>query len=96
MVICGPVLPSDANVWASFPPLPLYDAVNVVVVRRPGAALDRADPALAGRMQFVETPFVEISSTDVRGRVREGRSIRYLVPGEVEDYIYEHGLFRKL
>jgi len=72
----------------------ILELATVVVVRRPGVVPDRADPALTRRMQFVETPLVGISSTDVRRRVREGRSIRYLVPREVEDYIYKHGLYR--
>lgn len=72
----------------------ILELATVVVVRRPGATPDRADPALTRRMHFVETPFIEISSTDIRRRVREGRSIRYLVPREVENYIYEHGLYR--
>jgi len=37
---------------------------------------------------------VEISSTEIRMRVAEGLSIRYLVPPEVEMYILEHGLYR--
>lgn len=37
---------------------------------------------------------VEISSTEIRMRVTEGLSIRYLVPPEVEMYIFEHGLYR--
>ena len=35
MTICGPESPSAANVDASDPPFPLYEAVKVVVVRRP-------------------------------------------------------------
>lgn len=37
---------------------------------------------------------VDISSSEVRKRVAEGRSIRYLVPAGVADYIREHGLYR--
>ena len=37
---------------------------------------------------------VDISSTDIRARVAEGRSIRYLTPGPVCDYIATHGLYR--
>jgi nicotinate-nucleotide adenylyltransferase len=36
---------------------------------------------------------VEISSSEVRMRLAEGLSIRYLVPPEVEMYIAEHGIY---
>jgi nicotinate-nucleotide adenylyltransferase len=43
---------------------------------------------------LIEAHLVEISSTEIRMRVAEGLGIRYLVPPEVEMYIYEHGLYR--
>ena len=38
---------------------------------------------------------VDISSSDIRYRVAEGMSIRYLVPPGVEMYVAEHGLYVK-
>ncbi len=43
---------------------------------------------------IVEAHRVEISSTEIRMRVAEGLSIRYLVPPEVEMYINEHSLYQ--
>lgn len=40
------------------------------------------------------TPIIEISSTEIRDRLRRGRSIRYLVPEDVRLYIERHRLYR--
>jgi nicotinate-nucleotide adenylyltransferase len=50
---------------------------------------------LTGRTSLflVETFTVPVSATDIRERVRRGRSIRYLVPAGVERYIRKHGLY---
>ncbi len=42
----------------------------------------------------IDAHLIEISSTEIRMRIAEGLSIRYLVPPEVEMYIFEHGLYR--
>jgi len=41
-----------------------------------------------------EMDSLPISSTEIRGRVREGKSIKDLVPPEIERYIIENGLYR--
>jgi nicotinate-nucleotide adenylyltransferase len=38
---------------------------------------------------------IAISASDIRRRVNEGRSIRYLVPSEVEAYIEKHGIYQE-
>jgi nicotinate-nucleotide adenylyltransferase len=48
----------------------------------------------ADRIHFLDMPRIDISSTDVRDRVRADRPIRYLVPDDVERLIGAHGLYR--
>ena len=51
-------------------------------------------PAIPGLWRSVPVPAIGISATDVRRRVRDGRSIRYWVPDAVAEYIAAHGLYR--
>ena len=45
-------------------------------------------------IEFLPFMNIGISSTDIRNRVREGRTIRYLTPESVSLYIDKNGLFR--
>lgn len=88
---------------ADFPhwhdPQRIAELATLVVADRDGAGVaSESEPALPGivtRLCWLRMPRVDINSTDIRNRVREGRSIRYRVPGGVASYIEERGLYRK-
>ncbi len=66
-------------------------ATLIVVARGP----DRDDAAdLPENVKLLELPLIDISSTEIRARVREGKSVRYLVPEPVREYIEREGLYR--
>jgi nicotinate-nucleotide adenylyltransferase len=73
---------------------------TIVVVNRPGIA-EVAPASLpdfgAGShpLLSVAIPPIGITSTELRQRLAEGRSIRYLVPRGVEAFIEAQGLYRK-
>jgi nicotinate-nucleotide adenylyltransferase len=76
----------------------IIELANVVIANRPGCevelALEHLPESLASKMKKLKMPGVDISSSDIRDRVSQGKSIRYLVPPEVADYIYIRGLYR--
>jgi nicotinate-nucleotide adenylyltransferase len=43
---------------------------------------------------YIENPMLPVSSTDIRGRISEGKSFRYLVPPAVYEYIMKNGLYK--
>jgi nicotinate-nucleotide adenylyltransferase len=91
----------DLPVWRE--PVRILELATLLVAARPGAELWSAEqlraalkmpPEMPLRMQVVHVPLVDASSTDVRHRAAEGRSLRYLVPRAVECYIESHHLYR--
>ena len=71
----------------------------VVFARRENSSsvleeLETQLPGLRKKTQVLDGPTVDISGTELRRRVMQGISIRYLVPFKVEQFIAEHGLYR--
>ncbi|MBN1137036.1 MAG: nicotinate-nucleotide adenylyltransferase [Anaerolineae bacterium] len=78
----------------------LIELAEIAVVDRPGVQVDLVDleqrlPGLSARLHWVRMPLLDISASDIRARVRDGRPISYLVPAAVEAYIVEHGLYKE-
>jgi nicotinate-nucleotide adenylyltransferase len=80
----------------------LLSLCHFLVAGRPGWDRDKVKESLgplyapnSERIHMIEIPAVDISSSEIRARVREGRSIRYMVPDLVLSYIEERGLYRQ-
>jgi len=78
----------DLADWWEVEALPAL--ADVVVFARPGASVVR-HPLIT---RVIAVPSIDVSATKVRERVKQGRSIRYLVPESVREYIEAHGLYR--
>lgn len=81
-------------------PEQILKMATIVVAGRAGTG-----SSLSSQIEYIEnkydseifrlnSPVLEISSNDIRRRVRDGESIRYLLPKKVVDYIYQHDLYK--
>lgn len=75
----------------------LLERYAFAVHERSGVGLEEASRAvpssLHGRIVFLQSEMLTVSSTEIRSSVRDGRSIGFLVPGAVEDYIRRNRLY---
>ena len=79
----------------------LFKEITIVVARR----LNYDNESFYERKQYfnmkygakiidMRLPLLEISSSDIRDRIKKGSPIRYLVPYDVREYIKKHGLYK--
>ncbi|TKJ28918.1 MAG: nicotinic acid mononucleotide adenylyltransferase [Chloroflexi bacterium B3_Chlor] len=81
-------------------PKRLIQSCRLVAVSRPGVEIEIAEleasvPGISSRVEIIDMPEMDISSTELQQRVRDGLPIKYQVPEEVERYIMEHELYRR-
>ena len=89
---------ADLPLWRD--PAGILERAGLLMMARPGSPLMSAEEL--GRrigipevpLQVVRAPLIDIASRDLRRRVAEGHSIRYLVPRAVEVYVHERKLYR--
>lgn len=85
--------------WKDYPKL--LKQVNFIVADRFRLGhndveneIERLNDKFASHIVSFDNPIIDISSTSIRYRIKMGLSIKYLVPGIVEDYIYKLNLYR--
>ncbi|HIE26184.1 TPA: nicotinate-nucleotide adenylyltransferase [Candidatus Poribacteria bacterium] len=81
----------EFTIWKDFDKL--LDICRFIATTRPNYDFSKAPANVYKRVEFFEITAVDISSTEIRCRIREGRTIKYLVPKKVEEYIYQHNLY---
>lgn len=67
---------------------------QIYVYKRPSYELGELESH--NSISLFDAPMMEISSSYIRNELKEGRSVRYLVPEKVEDHILEAGVYRFL
>ncbi|MFC1942026.1 nicotinate-nucleotide adenylyltransferase [Chloroflexota bacterium] len=80
-------------------PVRIIQMCYLVAVPRPGCqppdieALEADIPGISRRVMFLDKPKIDISASEIREKVARGLSIRDLVPGQVEEYIWRKKLY---
>lgn len=81
----------------------LLGLCEFVAVTRPGYNKDKLfnevedlKTRFESKIHFLEVPSLDLSSSDIRLRIKEHNSIKYMLPEEVENYIYKFGLYKEL
>jgi nicotinate-nucleotide adenylyltransferase len=90
----------DFGTWHD--PVRVLDQAGLVVVPRPDTDLWTADRLAAAvgvtadrvRMRVVNSPLIAVASREIRRRVTDGKTIRFLVPRAVEEFVRERCLYR--
>ena len=97
--IIGADLLPELVTWKEFKNV--FSMCEFIAVQRPGydgksfeEALEHLKMNFDLKLNLTEAPLVDISSSDIRRRCIGGKSIKYLVPEEVEEYIVTNGLYR--
>jgi nicotinate-nucleotide adenylyltransferase len=84
----------DFRGWVE--PEAILELATLAVAARPGTGHSRARAWVErrGRVVWIGDPALDVSSSALRQRVRDGHSIRYLVPDAVARYVTRHRLYR--
>lgn len=75
-----------------------HEYCELAIAQRPGQVMDegklrRMLDAQGLRYEFMLIPQLDISSSDIRSRLKTGKPVRYLCPDAVVEYIHENKLY---
>lgn len=71
----------------------ILELVKVLVLKRTPEKTGGTINRFFEKVEFLDTPLIEISSTKIRERIRKGLSIDFLVPEKVKNYILQNNVY---
>ena len=83
----------DFNTWKN--PDEILELVKLIVVRRKTSIAPAKKDKYFQSAIFVDTPTIEISSSEIRQRVINEQPINFLVPPKVNEYIHKFNLYKE-
>ena len=75
-------------------PREILDECQVIVALRPGFRPSDISNWILRKVRFANIPRFEISSSTIRSRWQENKTIRYMVTQPVWEYINDHGIYK--
>jgi len=81
----------NLHLWKN--PENILKSSKVVVVARSDNSFKKVKSEFLKQVLILQTPQIDISSTEIRNRVKNNQSIKYLVSKEIEDYISDNKLY---
>ncbi len=81
----------EYEIWKDFDEV--LKQCKLIVTTRPNYNLEQVPTEIRDRVTIIQITGIDISATEIRQRVRNSVSIRYLVPEAVEVYIAENKLY---
>ena len=80
------------HIWKE--PREILDESQVIVALRPGFRSRDISNWILRKVRFANIPRFEISSSTIRSRWQENKTIRYMVTQPVWEYINDHGIYK--
>jgi len=84
---------AEFHTWKS--PREILAKCDLIVFPRPDFPVNDVRNEFSRAARFVNVPQIGISASEIRRRVKMGKSIRYMVPPPVEEYILSKRLYRE-
>ena len=82
----------EYKIWKDFDDV--LKLCTLVVTTRPNYNLEQVPLEIRNQITIFRITGSDISATEIRNRIREKHSVRYLIPEDVVNYINEHHLYR--
>ncbi|MGH2574447.1 MAG: nicotinate (nicotinamide) nucleotide adenylyltransferase, partial [Ignavibacteria bacterium] len=81
----------ELHTWKE--PEKLFSYAEVIVLNRPGYSVNDVKNNFVKQVRVMTVSNIDISSTSIRNKIKEKKSIKYLVSESVEKYILENKLY---